>query len=110
MYVISVVSRPLPAIAAHCDSRTTIDKISSSKYNVKTKKHIQVRLKSIRDLVSNRVITVEFIRTQDYIDDHLTNMPKGERMVIGTSERWNQQVRKHLNSKEQQEKVEYELL
>ena len=44
MSVIPVVSRPLPAFAIHCDSRTTIDKIKSRKYNKKTKRHIQVRL------------------------------------------------------------------
>ena len=72
MSVLPVVSRPLPAIAVHCDSRTTIDKISSEKYNAKTKRHIQVRLKSIRGLVSERIIAVEFIGTQDNIADPLT--------------------------------------
>ena len=72
MSAIPVVSLPLPAIAIHCDSRTTIDKISSKKYNAKTRRHIQVRLKSIRGLVSDRIIAVEFIGTQDNTADPLT--------------------------------------
>ena len=47
-----VVSRPLPAISVHCDSLTTIDMIRSAKYNAKTKRHIEVRIKSIKGLVS----------------------------------------------------------
>ncbi|KAL8134988.1 hypothetical protein AgCh_009856 [Apium graveolens] len=67
-----IVSKPLPAISVHSDSRTTIDKVKSVKYNVKTKRHIQVRLKSIRGLVSDRIIAIEFIETQDNIADPLT--------------------------------------
>ncbi|KAL0304603.1 UNVERIFIED_CONTAM: hypothetical protein Scaly_3017400 [Sesamum calycinum] len=48
-----IVSQPLPPIAVHCDSQTTIAKVRSRKYNQKTKRHIQVRLKSIRALVSD---------------------------------------------------------
>ena len=40
MSMLPVVSKPLPAISVHCDSRTTIDKIRSVKYNAKTKRHI----------------------------------------------------------------------
>ncbi|KAL8149671.1 hypothetical protein AgCh_006619 [Apium graveolens] len=67
-----VVSKPLPAISIHCDSRTTIDKVVSVKYNAKINRHIQVRLKSIRGLVSDRIIAIEFIGTQDNIVDPLT--------------------------------------
>ena len=72
MSVIPVVSRPLSAFAIHCDSHTTIDKIKSRKYNKKTKRHIQVKFKSIRALVSERIIAIEFIGTQDNIADPLT--------------------------------------
>ncbi|KAL8120815.1 hypothetical protein AgCh_017848 [Apium graveolens] len=72
MSILPIVSKPLPAISVHCDSRTTIEKVRSVKYNAKTKRHIQVRLKSIRGLVSDRIIAIEFIRTQDNIADPLT--------------------------------------
>lgn len=41
-------------------------------YNIKIKRHIEVKLNFIRDLLSNRVIALEFIRTQENIADPLT--------------------------------------
>ncbi|KAL8120812.1 hypothetical protein AgCh_017845 [Apium graveolens] len=70
--MLPIVRKPLPAISVDCDSRTTIDKVRSVKYNAKTKRHIQVRLKSIRGLLSDRIIAIEFIGTQDNIADPLT--------------------------------------
>ncbi|KAL0387552.1 UNVERIFIED_CONTAM: Retrovirus-related Pol polyprotein from transposon TNT 1-94 [Sesamum radiatum] len=58
-----IISEPLPPIAVHCDSQTIIAKVRSRKYNQKTKRHIQVRLKSIRALVSDRVIGIDFVGT-----------------------------------------------
>ncbi|KAL0431414.1 UNVERIFIED_CONTAM: Retrovirus-related Pol polyprotein from transposon TNT 1-94 [Sesamum radiatum] len=67
-----ILSQPLPPIAVHCDSQTTIAKVRSRKYNQKTKRHIQVRLKSIRALVSDRVIIIDFVGTNDNVADPLT--------------------------------------
>ncbi|KAL0402422.1 UNVERIFIED_CONTAM: hypothetical protein Slati_4272100 [Sesamum latifolium] len=69
---LSIVSQPLPPIAVHCDSQTTVAKVRSRKYNEKTKRHIQVRLKSIRTLVSDRVIGIDFVGTNDNVTDPLT--------------------------------------
>ncbi|KAL2252641.1 UNVERIFIED_CONTAM: Retrovirus-related Pol polyprotein from transposon TNT 1-94 [Sesamum indicum] len=67
-----IVSQPLSPIVVHCDNQTTIAKVRSRKYNQKTKRHIQVRLKSIRALVSNRVIGIDFVGTKDNVADPLT--------------------------------------
>ncbi|KAL0326149.1 UNVERIFIED_CONTAM: Retrovirus-related Pol polyprotein from transposon TNT 1-94 [Sesamum radiatum] len=67
-----IVSQLLPPIAVHCDSQTTIAKVKSRKYNQKTKQHIQVRLNSIRALVSDRVIGIDFVGTKDNVADPLT--------------------------------------
>ncbi|KAK4396977.1 Retrovirus-related Pol polyprotein from transposon TNT 1-94 [Sesamum angolense] len=67
-----IVSQPLPPIVVHRDSQTTIAKVRSRKYNQKTKRHIQVRLKSIRALVSDRVIGIDFVGTKDNVADPLT--------------------------------------
>ncbi|KAL2249827.1 UNVERIFIED_CONTAM: Retrovirus-related Pol polyprotein from transposon TNT 1-94 [Sesamum indicum] len=67
-----IVSQPLSPIAVHCDSQTTIAKVRSRKYNQKTKRHIQVRLKSIRALVSDRVMGIDFVGTKDNVVDPLT--------------------------------------
>ena len=60
MLVLPAVSHPLPI---HYGSHITIDKIRGTKYNAKTKRHIQVRLKSVRGLVFDRTITIEFVGT-----------------------------------------------
>ena len=67
-----MVNKPITTIAVHCDSQTTIAKIKSQKFNQKTKRHIQVRLKSIRELVSDRVMAIDFVGTKDNIADPLT--------------------------------------
>ena len=95
MSVIPVVSRPLPAFAIHCDSRTTIDKIKSRKYNKKTKRHIQVRLKSIRALMSEKIIAIEFIGTQDNIADPLT---KGLEHAVVLKSRLGMGLTTHIDS------------
>ncbi|KAL0439034.1 UNVERIFIED_CONTAM: putative mitochondrial protein [Sesamum latifolium] len=69
---LSIVSQPLPSIAIHCDSQTTITKVRSCKYNQKTKQHIQVRVKSIRALVSDRVVNIDFVGTKDNVANLLT--------------------------------------
>ncbi|KAL8088682.1 hypothetical protein AgCh_038452 [Apium graveolens] len=95
MSMLPVVSKPLPAISVHCDRRTTIDKVRSIKYNAKTKRHIQVRLKSIRGLVSDRIIAIEFIGTQDNIADPLT---KGIEHAIVLKSRLGMGLVTHHNS------------
>ena len=67
-----MVKKPLPVISIHCDSMTTIAKIKNSKYNQKQRRHIQVRLKSVRELVSDGIIAVDFIGTKDNTADPLT--------------------------------------
>ncbi|KAL2250171.1 UNVERIFIED_CONTAM: Retrovirus-related Pol polyprotein from transposon TNT 1-94 [Sesamum indicum] len=62
-----IVSQPLSPIVVHCHSQTTIAKVRSRKYNQKTKRHIQVRLKSIRALVSDRVMGTDFVGTKDNV-------------------------------------------
>ncbi|KAL0462591.1 UNVERIFIED_CONTAM: hypothetical protein Slati_0146700 [Sesamum latifolium] len=69
---LSIVSQPLPPIVVHCDSQTTIAKVRSREYNQKTKRHIQVRLKSIRALVLDKVIGIDFVGTKKNIADPLT--------------------------------------
>ena len=96
MFVMLVVSRPLPAFVIYFDRRTTIDKIKSRKYNKKlTKRHIQVRLKSIRALVYERIIAIEFIRTQDNIADPLT---KGLELAVVLKSRLGMGLTTHIDS------------
>ena len=50
-----VVEKPVPAILMNCDNHTVIVKVKSSENNMKSNKHIRMRLKSIRRLKSREV-------------------------------------------------------
>ena len=61
MFELSMVNKPPSAISLHYDSKTTIAKLKSSKYNKKQRRHIQVRPKLVRELISIGVMTVDFV-------------------------------------------------
>ena len=67
-----MIAIPIPSISLHCDSMTTIAKLKSTKYNHKQRRHIQVRLKSVRELVSEGVVAIDFVGTKDNIADPFT--------------------------------------
>ncbi|CAH9084692.1 unnamed protein product [Cuscuta epithymum] len=72
MSELPIFSKPIPPICLHCDSMSTITKIRSTKYNQKTRRHIQVRLKTIRKFVSQGVFAVDFVGSKDNTADPLT--------------------------------------
>ena len=43
-----VVKKPVPGILMNCDNQTVITKVSSSKDNMKSSRHVQTRLKSVK--------------------------------------------------------------
>src|SRR6266536_2868184 len=45
-----VVEKPVPGILMNCDNQTVITKVSSSKDNMKSSRHVQRRLKSVRKM------------------------------------------------------------
>ena len=57
---IPLLPNPIPHISLHCDSQDAIAKINSKNYNEK-KRHLIVRHKSIRHLISHGVIFVDFV-------------------------------------------------
>ncbi|GKD06816.1 hypothetical protein Tco_1181790 [Tanacetum coccineum] len=54
-----------------CDSDATLAKAYSQMYNGKSR-HLGVRHSMIRELIMNGVISIEFVRSQQNLDDHLT--------------------------------------
>jgi hypothetical protein len=72
MSELPMISKPMPVVSVHCDNTATIEKLKSVKYNCKTRRHIQIRLKSVRDLVSRKVIAVDYVGTKDNTADPLT--------------------------------------
>ena len=43
-----IVEKPIPGILMNCDNQTVITKVSSSKDNMKSSRHIKRRLKSVK--------------------------------------------------------------
>ena len=58
-------------ICIHCDSQYVIGKAQNSIYNGKSK-HIRRRHNTIRQLLSTRAISLDYVRSKDNIVDPLT--------------------------------------
>ncbi|GKF52284.1 hypothetical protein Tco_0148751, partial [Tanacetum coccineum] len=56
-------SKPIAPISIHCDSAATLAKAYSQMYNGKSR-HLGVRHSMIHKLIMNKVISIEFVRSQ----------------------------------------------
>ena len=61
----------VPQICIHCDSQSSIGRTQSSMYNG-TSRHIRRRHNTIKQLLSTRVIFVDYVKFKDNITDPLT--------------------------------------
>ncbi|GKB80607.1 hypothetical protein Tco_0947502, partial [Tanacetum coccineum] len=68
---ISLWSKPIAPISIRCDSAATLAKAYSQMYNGKSR-HLGVRHSMIRELITNGVVSIEFVRSQQNLADHLT--------------------------------------
>ena len=64
-------SKPVPAICIHCDSQSAIGRAQSHNYNGKSR-HIRRRHNTVRQLLSNGIISIDYVRSKDNIADPLT--------------------------------------
>ncbi|GJU01891.1 hypothetical protein Tco_1112229 [Tanacetum coccineum] len=64
-------SKPIAPISIRYDSVATLAKAYSQMYNGKSR-HLGVRHSMIRELITNRVVSLEFVRSQQNLADHLT--------------------------------------
>jgi hypothetical protein len=71
VYEIPLWPKPISPISIHCDSAATLAKAYSQIYNGKSR-HLGVRHSTVRELISNGVISVDFVRSQQNLADHLT--------------------------------------
>ncbi|PHU14037.1 hypothetical protein BC332_15242 [Capsicum chinense] len=55
----------------HCDSQAAIGRARSIMYNGKSH-HIRQRHNTVRELLSSRIITVDYIKSKDNMSDPLT--------------------------------------
>ncbi|GJT48709.1 zinc finger, CCHC-type containing protein [Tanacetum coccineum] len=63
--------KPIAPISIRCDSAATLAKAYSQMYNGKSR-HLGGRHNMIRELITNGVISIEFVRSQQNLVDHLT--------------------------------------
>ena len=63
--------RHVPLICIHCNSQYTIGRAQSIMYNGKSR-HIYRRHNTIRQLLSTGVISVDYVKSKDNIEDPLT--------------------------------------
>ncbi|GJR05033.1 zinc finger, CCHC-type containing protein [Tanacetum coccineum] len=71
IYEIPLWPKPISTISIRCDSAATLAKAYSQVYNGKSR-HLGVRHSMIRELIMNGVISVEFVKTQLNLANHLT--------------------------------------
>ena len=71
IYEIPLWPKPISPISIRCDSVATLAKAYSQVYNGKCR-HLGVNYGMIRELIMNGVISVDFVRTQQNLINHLT--------------------------------------
>ncbi|GKB22210.1 zinc finger, CCHC-type containing protein [Tanacetum coccineum] len=77
--------KPIAPISIRYDSAATLAKAYSQMYNRKSR-HLGVRHSMIRELITNEVISIEFVRSQQNLADHLTKGLARD-LVIKSAER-----------------------
>ena len=60
----------MPAIYVHCDSQSAIGRAHNDMYNNKSK-HIRRRHNTVRQLLSNEIISIDYIKSKDNLADPL---------------------------------------
>nr|GEX28803.1 zinc finger, CCHC-type [Tanacetum cinerariifolium] len=71
IHEILIWPKPIAPISIRCDSAPTTARAYSQIYNGKSR-HLGVRHSMVRELIRNGVISIEFVRTQHNLADHLT--------------------------------------
>ena len=70
-------TKPMPFICIHCDSQSAIGRAQSYMYNGKSR-YIRRRHNTERQLLSNDIISIDYIKSKDNIVDPLTKNLSGE--------------------------------
>ena len=63
--------KPVPAICIHCDSQSTIGRVQSSMYDGKSQ-HIHRRHNTVRQILANEIISIDYVKSKDNLADPLT--------------------------------------
>ncbi|CAM8965119.1 unnamed protein product [Rhodiola kirilowii] len=71
IHEIPLWERPISPISIHCVSAATLATVYSHVYNGKSR-HLGVRHSAVRELITHGVISVDFVKSQQNLADHLT--------------------------------------
>ncbi|GKD52373.1 hypothetical protein Tco_1281349, partial [Tanacetum coccineum] len=80
IHEILIWPKPIEPISIQCDSAATLAKAYSQIYNGKSR-HLGVRHSMIRELIRNGVISIEFVRLQHNLADHMMKGLAGDLMI-----------------------------
>ena len=75
--------KPVTTICIHCDSQSALARAKNSVYNGKSR-HIRCRHNTIKQLLSNGVITTDFVKSKDNIANPLTKGLSREQVLVTT--------------------------
>ncbi|GJU69628.1 ribonuclease H-like domain-containing protein [Tanacetum coccineum] len=90
--------KPMTPISIRCDSTATLAKAYSQMYNGKSK-HLGVRHSVIRELITNGVVSIEFVRSQQNLADHLTKGLARDLVIKSTEGLYSKADKKFYNHK-----------
>ena len=71
--------KPVPPIAVHCDSQSAMGRAQSHIYKGKSR-HVRRRHKSVRRLLENGIVSIDYVRSKDNIADPFTKGLAKERV------------------------------
>ena len=63
--------KPITAVSIHCNSMVALTRAKNQIYNGKSR-HIRRRHKTIRDLLKNGIISIDYVKSKENIADPLT--------------------------------------
>ena len=69
----------MPAICIHCDKQAAIFRAQNVIYNGKSR-HIRRRYNTVKQLLPNGIISIDFVSSKDNLADPLTKGLSGERI------------------------------
>jgi hypothetical protein len=67
-----VGEKPIPDILMYCDNEIVITKVTSTKDNLKSSRHVKRWLKSVKNMRNSRVIAIDYVQTTKNLADPFT--------------------------------------
>ena len=77
--------KPVPAICIHCDNQAALSRAHNFVYNGKSR-HIRRRHNTVRQLLSNGTISIDYVRTNDNLADPFTKGLSREKIDCASRE------------------------